>query len=116
MQKIIVDLFFVGTESDIKLKLEVPVVSSASCSASLKLITIMPEHLCAGGEAGKDSCQGDSGGPLMNTYSDDLSRQTQYFLEGIVGWGVGCGRSGFPAVYTKVSKYINWIVNAIENE
>lgn len=60
--------------------------------------------LCAG-EGGKDTCQGDSGGPL---YTGDGKLQV-----GITSWGKGCGRPGFPGVYTRVSQYQKWIQEMI---
>lgn len=51
---------------------------------------------CAGvPQGGKDACAGDSGGPYV---VDDR-------LVGIVSYGTGCGRPGYPGVYTKLSAY-----------
>ena len=59
---------------------------------------------------GKDSCQGDSGGPLVyRAFSDDPWTQV-----GIVSFGTGRCGAGFPAVYTKVEAYMDWIASKLE--
>ena len=57
--------------------------------------------LCAG-EAGKDSCQGDSGGPM--TFNGQHV--------GIVSWGVGCARSGYPGVYGQTDAMYDFITSS----
>ncbi|QQP37822.1 Trypsin-1, partial [Caligus rogercresseyi] len=47
----------------------------------------------------KDSCQGDSGGPLVQGNT----------LVGIASWGRGCAFAGYPGVYGKVTKFLDWI-------
>ncbi|XP_058144987.2 serine protease 44-like [Dasypus novemcinctus] len=60
--------------------------------------------LCGSNERGKDSCQGDSGGPLVCEYNNT------WIQVGIVSWGIGCGRRGFPGVYADVGYFRDWLV------
>lgn len=83
------------------LKVDVPVVSHEKCTVKYPSVN---ENLqvCAG-KPETDSCQGDSGGPL--TGIDENGR----VLIGVVSFGKGCGRAGFPGVYTRVVPYTKWI-------
>lgn len=51
------------------------------------------------------SLQGDSGGPLVCEFNNT------WVQVGIVSWGVGCGRKGYPGVYTEVSFYKDWVID-----
>ncbi|KAF3812687.1 hypothetical protein GH733_019489 [Mirounga leonina] len=83
--------------------LKVPLVDRATCLRSTKF-TIYNNMFCAGfHEGGKDSCQGDSGGPHI-TEVEGIS-----FLTGIISWGEECAMKGKYGIYTKVSRYVNWI-------
>ena len=58
---------------------------------------------------GVDSCQGDSGGPLV--VRDGNEEGKPWYLIGVVSFGTSeCG-IGHPAVYTKVTNYLDWIEN-----
>lgn len=86
-------------------KVDVPLVSAASCNKSYAN-KITDRMICAGyTTGGKDSCQGDSGGPLVAQADDG-----QTYLIGVVSWGRGCARAGYPGVYSKVSAGYDWIM------
>ena len=97
---------------DVLQKVTVPVLDQAVCLRVLKIGRNLynPEVMvCAGDLAGgRDSCQGDSGGPLAVDRANEHGVQTRY-LAGIVSWGYGCARKGLPGVYTRVSKFIDFI-------
>ena len=70
---------------------------------------VYPEGLVCASALGKDSCQGDSGGPLM--FGDRGGRKAR--LVGIVSFGVGCARPGYPGAYTRVSCFLGWIAKQV---
>ncbi|XP_012879035.1 PREDICTED: complement C1s subcomponent [Dipodomys ordii] len=73
------------------------------------------DNMICAGERGVDSCQGDSGGALAvrdpQHRDDDHPR---FYVAGLVSWGTKCGTYG---VYTKVSRYLDWILKTMrEND
>ncbi|GJQ76777.1 hypothetical protein Trydic_g15617 [Trypoxylus dichotomus] len=95
-----------GLSSRILLKVFVPKVNNTECAPKYaSRAKLSDNQLCAGGKNEQDSCPGDSGGPLTGDYvSTDSIRTVQY---GIVSFGPKiCGRVDFPAVYTRVDKYL----------
>ncbi|XP_032493548.1 vitamin K-dependent protein C isoform X2 [Phocoena sinus] len=89
----------------------VPLVSRNMCVLAMQN-KISENMLCAGilGDP-RDACEGDSGGPMV------VSFRGTWFLVGLVSWGEGCGRLNNYGVYTKVSRYLDWIhgyINAKE--
>ena len=82
----------------------VPFVSDSSCNSSYYPYFDAATMLCAG-TYGKDSCQGDSGGPLFKVVNG------AYHEFGVVSWGNGCARSGYPGVYSELNNagIRNWI-------
>nr|XP_033781324.1 serine protease 55-like [Geotrypetes seraphini] len=87
-------------------KVEMALIKQSLCKKWYPTLT--SNMLCAGyEEGGRDSCQGDSGGPLMCKYW-----KTNFWYEvGIVSWGKGCAQKRRPGVYTRVSKYVKWIID-----
>ncbi|XP_032455885.1 serine protease 38 isoform X1 [Nasonia vitripennis] len=81
----------------------VPVLSLNQCRRMKYRANRITENMVCAGNGSQDSCQGDSGGPLLIDEGGRLE------IAGIVSWGVGCGRAGYPGVYTRVTRYLNWI-------
>ena len=93
--------------------LKLPAVTNRNCIQKYQSVlsadltgNIMPDqHLCAGGEEGKDSCKGDSGGPLM-AREDDIS---PWQIVGVVSGGTKRCGIGAPGIFTRVTHYDQWI-------
>ncbi|XP_063218685.1 serine protease snake-like [Bacillus rossius redtenbacheri] len=72
---------------------------------------VLSSQICAGEDAGgKDTCQGDSGGPLQFVMDDPYC---MYCIVGVTSFGKFCGYKNSPAIYTKVSHYLNWIETVV---
>ncbi|KAM5326494.1 vitamin K-dependent protein C isoform 3-T5 [Glossophaga mutica] len=87
--------------------IKIPVVPHNECIQVMHNI-VSENMLCAGilGDP-QDACEGDSGGPMV------VSFHGTWFLVGLVSWGEGCGRLHNYGVYTKVSRYLDWIYSHI---
>ncbi|CAL4164572.1 unnamed protein product, partial [Meganyctiphanes norvegica] len=71
---------------------------------------ITSKMLCAY-EEGQDACQGDSGGPLV--WKD--IKEDRYFQIGATSWGIGCASEYHPGVYTKLTKFVDWIYSTAKD-
>jgi len=88
----------------------VPMVTNEQCSAMYQNLSYFAgkqmddSELCAGfPEGGKDACQGDSGGPLVCNHNGKA------VATGVVSWGEGCAFPGYPGVYGRITKVLDWV-------
>lgn len=89
-------------------QVDLPIISDSHCRLTYGT-NLTDNMLCAGyDEGGKDSCQGDSGGPLM--IFDETNQR--WLQAGVVSWGFGCAAPGNPGVYTRVSRFSDWIYDS----
>ena len=89
---------------------DLPLIDNTRCGAAYAAYgtEIVDGQVCAGYTQGTmDSCNGDSGGPLVVP-----GGPTEWTQIGIVSWGSSdCGEPGTYGVYTRVSHYIDWILD-----
>jgi hypothetical protein len=95
--------------------MDVTVYATSDSRCSVAYDTVDGTHLdlatmfCAnvpGG--GRDSCGGDSGGPIVR-YKNGVPTQV-----GVVSWGLGCGRPGYPGVYSRLpNSGYGWIQSVV---
>ncbi|CAH0731646.1 unnamed protein product, partial [Brenthis ino] len=114
-----------STGSETLMKVDLDIINSEICNRSMRYLIkrkilqfgITENQLCAGDyeNGGKDTCQGDSGGPLqiMDDRVDCVKSFPLHKLVGITSFGRDCGRKMAPGVYTRVSRYIEWIENIV---
>jgi len=99
-------IYFGGPVSNTLQEVNVRVWDNSQCANNYATLDrqVTDTMLCAG-ETNRDSCQGDSGGPLncMNRNNN------KWELCGVVSWGAKCAEPDYPGVYTRTTKYLNWI-------
>jgi len=101
-------LFDMGGLPNILHQVRVPLVAFNKCNENYPSNRLSQKsHVCAGNteKGGVDACQGDSGGPLMC-----LHAESTWFQVGITSFGIGCGESKYPGVYTSTHMMYDWIV------
>jgi secreted trypsin-like serine protease len=90
----------------------IPIVDNHECEQLLgPVFSIDNSKICAGNltVGGKDACQGDSGGPFLTRHGE------RFVLVGVISSGIGCARPAKPGVYSKVSYYMDWIMENVSN-
>jgi len=109
-----------GDTSEFLLDVTVPVVSNVKCNDISSNHTyilyngaITENKLCAGflEKGGKDTCQGDSGGALVSRTVRDNGLIVDTHV-GVVSYGNGCAKIGYPGVYARTSSGSKWIKEA----
>ena len=93
-------------------------VTKAACREAYKDIdvNIGDNKVCAG-RGTTDTCNGDSGGGLYwrkDGVQYDSESSQPWYLIGIVSFGSQSCGVGRPAVYTRVSAFLDWIRTNIE--
>ncbi|KAG8187277.1 hypothetical protein JTE90_019166 [Oedothorax gibbosus] len=97
---------FNGAASDVLMEVSFDITDQEECRRAYEReLNITDVYLCAGtADGSKDSCQGDSGGPLVT-----IGKESHYYLVGVVSFGKLCAQPGYPGVYTRVTKYLDWL-------
>ncbi|XP_066262338.1 transmembrane protease serine 9-like [Euwallacea similis] len=97
---------FSGTNSDILQEVDLEIITNQMCKVQANF-TISSSQICTY-TPDKDACQSDSGGPL---FWQNFHNMKKLFLVGVISYGVGCASSS-PGVHTRVTSFLNWIIEA----
>ena len=100
-----------GVRPDRLQAVDLPIIDNATCGSIYPSVypigLITDAQVCAGYEQGTlDTCGGDSGGPLVVP-----GGPTGWTQIGIVSYGWRCAAPRAYGVYTRVSSYIDWILD-----
>ncbi|KAI8041785.1 brachyurin [Drosophila gunungcola] len=95
------------TVSPVLRYVEMPVMPQALCRMYWSG-AVSENMICMSTTNGKSTCHGDSGGPLV------YKQGNSSYLIGSTSFGttMGC-QVGFPAVFTRISSYLDWILKHI---
>ena len=93
-----------GPQSNILQEATLRTMTNRQCRSSSHRHDRITENMICAGAADRDSCRGDSGGPLAVEGQDG-----SYSQIGIVSWGKGCARQGYPGVYTRLTALLPWL-------
>ncbi|XP_069044038.1 ovochymase-like isoform X2 [Lepisosteus oculatus] len=93
-------------------EVQLPIIGNRQCGCLYDLNygpgSVNDSMICAGQPNGsKDTCRGDEGGPLI------CKQGSSWVQAGIVRPGEGCGQTGLPGLYTRVSQYEDWIYQMV---
>ncbi|XP_039432141.2 venom protease-like [Culex pipiens pallens] len=101
-----------GSLSRYKMCANLVTISVQKCKTELRRTRskVNENHICAKSfdSSKQDACRGDSGGPMM------VSLDGNWYLIGVVDFGYVCGRTTLPGVYARVTSYMDWIEDNLE--
>jgi len=104
-----------GSSSSILLQTSVQISDQQFCNTAYGNV-ISSTMICAAAP-GHDTCQGDSGGPLVCFKNEGVdengNQQGSYRQIGVTSWGRGCAMAGYPGVYARTSKFVDWIAQTV---
>lgn len=96
------------SNKSVKSKVKLSIVPVKDCALIYKNLKLTDGKICAGIENDDESCQ--SGSPLMA--QNLVNSQIRWFIEGVFSLTpTACGTPDKPSIFTRVSKYRNWILD-----
>ena len=97
---------FLGKVPDIIQEVTVNTLTNSQCKSSNNFYVdrITDNMICAEPAGSRDACGGFSGSPLAV-----LGQDGSYSQIGIVSWGKGCAKPGYPGVYTRLTALLPWL-------